>query len=83
MTARISAEPWTRERILAYGVRMPGVTACEVLYGTGPTRSYEMLAAGDVEFPVIRRGRRYWVATAAVLARLGLGDAHRPTAQPA
>ena len=31
MTARISAEPWTRERILAYGVRMPGVTACEVI----------------------------------------------------
>jgi hypothetical protein len=75
VTARLSTDPWTPERIRAYGVRMPGVKACEAVYGVSANKAYEMLAAGNVDFPVIRRGHRYWVPTAAVLALLGFPSA--------
>lgn len=71
--------------ILAQGVRMPGVAACEAVLGCGESRAYELLglvADGDhdaLPFPVIvarprSAGRRcrYWVPTSAVLAVLGL-----------
>jgi hypothetical protein len=63
---------WTVERIRACGVRMKGVDAVAALYGYGARHAYRMLAAGDVDFPVIRRGRHYIVPTAAVLQLLGL-----------
>lgn len=63
---------WTEERIRACGVRMSGVAAVQAVYGYGSTKAYEMLAAGDVDFPVIRRGRSWVVPTAAVLELLGL-----------
>lgn len=49
---------------------MDGVDAVEAVYGYGRTKAYELLAAGDVDFPVIRRGRRWVVPTAAVLRLL-------------
>ena len=68
----MSAEIWTEERIRAYGVRMPGVDAVQAVHGYAARKAYDMLAAGDVDFPVIRRGRRYVVPTAAVLKLLHL-----------
>jgi hypothetical protein len=64
---------WTEERIRALGVRTEGVIACEIIYGDRRTKAYERLRAGDVDFPVIKRGRRYIVPTAAILGLLGLG----------
>lgn len=66
---------WTEERIRACGARMDGVDAVNAVYGYSPRKAYSMLAAGDVDFRVIRRGRRYIVPTADVLSLLGLGDA--------
>lgn len=63
---------WTVEDIHALGVRMSGVDACSIVYDVGPTVAYEMLAAGEVDFPVIRRGRQYIVPTAAVLELMRL-----------
>jgi hypothetical protein len=66
----MSDEVWTAERIRACGVRMDGVDAVAAVYGYRSRKAYEMLAAGDVDFPVIRRGRRYVVPTSAVLKLL-------------
>lgn len=71
----MSVETWTEERIRGHGVRMDGVDAVQAVYGCGRRKAYSMLAAGDVDFPVIRRGRRYIVPTSAVLKLLQLDAA--------
>jgi hypothetical protein len=65
---------WTAERILACGPRMSGVDAVAAVYGYSSTKAYELLAAGEVDFPVLRRGRKYLVPTAAVLRVLQLDE---------
>lgn len=87
MPARIADRVWTREMIIAQGVRMSGLDACEAVLGLRPTKAYRLLAAaadGDktaLPFPVFatrgaRAGHRgrYVVPTAAVLRVLGLAD---------
>lgn len=81
MSARTQTRRWSREDVLSLGVRTDGLTACEIVYGFSRTKAYEVLAAGDVDFPVIARrgpngGRtRYIVPTKAILDLLGLeGD---------
>lgn len=69
-----AARTWTREKIMAQGVRMTGLLACQIVYGYGPTKAYEALAAGDVDFRVLRRGKAYIVPTSEVLRVLGLAD---------
>jgi len=71
---RKRSAPWTADEIRALGVRVDGVTACEIVYNVGRTRAYELLGAGEVDFPVIHRGRRYVVPTSALVALLGLGE---------
>jgi hypothetical protein len=51
---------------------MDGVLACKIVYDVERTRAYELLAARDVDFRVLRRGRRYIVPTVDVLRLLGL-----------
>lgn len=65
---------WTNDDIRALGVRMDGVTACEIVYGVGRTTAYELLGRGDVDFPVIRRGRRWIVPTSAVINLLRIDE---------
>jgi len=69
---RASRQVWTEADIRALGVRMDGVLACKIVYDVERTRAYELLAAGDVDFRVLRRGRRYIVPTIDVLRLLGL-----------
>lgn len=69
----MSADVWTEERIRDCGVRMDGVNAVAAVYGYGPRKAYSMLQSGDVDFPVIRRGRKYIVPTSAVLRLLEVG----------
>lgn len=66
------ARVWTEEEVRALGVRLDGKTACNIVYGDSATKAYERLRAGDVDFPVLRRGRYYVVPAAAVLRLLGL-----------
>lgn len=68
----VTRSTFTEEEIRAYGVRMPGVAACKIVYGVGRTRAYEMLRSGEHDFPVLKRGRSYVVPTSAVLKLLGL-----------
>lgn len=74
MTRQRSGLPrvWTEADIRACGVRMNGVDACAARYGVGKTKSLELLAAGDVDFTVVRCGRRWVATTTSVLAALGL-----------
>lgn len=71
---------WTEERIRALGVRTDGVTACEIVYGIAKAGAYQRLRAGEVDFPVLRRGRRYIVPTKAILVLLGLEAPAAPEA---
>lgn len=68
---------WTEDRIRAFGARMDGVTAVQAVYGYRCSKAYAMLAAGDVDFRVIRRGRKYIVPTQDVLRLLGLDEQNR------
>lgn len=68
------SDTWTEERIRACGVRMDGVDAVAAVYGYGERKAYSMLQTGDVDFPIIRRGRRYIVPTSAVLKLLCVGE---------
>jgi hypothetical protein len=61
---------WTADDIRALGVRMDGVTACEIVYGVGRTTAYELLGRREVDFPVLRRGKSWIVPTSAVLSLL-------------
>lgn len=63
---------WTESEIRALGVRLDGVTACSIIYGDARTKAYQRLREGELDFPVLRRGRYYIVPTAAVLRLLGL-----------
>lgn len=58
--------------VRALGVRTDLVTACSVVYGCGRTKAYELYAAGELDFPVLKAGNRYTVPTAPLLELLGL-----------
>lgn len=68
----MSDDTWTEERVRSCGVRMDGVDAVSAVYGYSARKAYAMLQAGDVDFRIIRRGRRYIVPTSDVLKLLGL-----------
>jgi hypothetical protein len=63
---------WTREQVEALGVRTDGVTACQIIYGVGRTKAYELLRSGNVDFKVIRVPGtcRFVVPTSQLLALL-------------
>jgi hypothetical protein len=68
----MSARVWTDAEIRALGVRTDGVTACEIVYGVGRTKAYELLRSGNVDFKVIQvpGTRRFVVPTSQILALL-------------
>lgn len=60
---------WTAEEVRALGVRVDGVTACQIVYGVGRSKSYELLRSGAVDFKVIvvPGSRRYVVPVSSIL----------------
>lgn len=68
----MTARTWTAQEIRALGVRTDLVTACSIVYGCGRTKAYELLAANELDFPVLKAGNRYVVPTAPLLELLGL-----------
>lgn len=82
----MSARVWTEAEIRALGVRTDLVTACSIMYDDRRTKAYERGRTGDVDFPLLRRGRKYIVPVAALLELLGLekpagGDQCLPAAE--
>lgn len=65
---------WTEQRIRSYGLSMPSVDACNAVYRTQRTKSQQMLRDGDVDFRVLRAGRRYVTPVVDVLKLLGLDN---------
>jgi hypothetical protein len=55
---------------------MPGIIACEIVYGFGQTAAYRLLKTGATDFATIKvpGTNRYIVPTAAVLRLLDLDD---------
>jgi hypothetical protein len=74
LVASASRRKWTADQVRALGVRMDGVIACEIVYGVGRTTAYALLGRGEVDFPVLRRGKSWIVPTSAVLALLRVDD---------
>lgn len=69
---------WTADEIRALGARVDGVTACQIVYGVGRTKAYEMLRAGEVDFKVIKvpgaQRARYVVPVSAILRTLDIAE---------
>lgn len=81
----MSIRAWTAEEVRALGVRTDLVTACEVVYGCGRTKSYELLRTGQLDFPVLRVGHRIVVPVRPLLDLLGLtpdSSEGRPASRP-
>jgi hypothetical protein len=71
-TKRLAHEPWTVEDVLALGVRADLVTVCQIVYGCGKNRAWELYHSGQLGFPALKVGRRVVVPMAPVLALLGI-----------
>lgn len=65
---------WTEEKIRALGVRTDLVTACQIVYGCGKNRAWEMFHADQLDFPAVRCGRRVVVPVAPLLALMFIGS---------
>lgn len=57
---------WTPAAVRALGVRTDLVTACDIAYGAGRTKSYELFRRGELDFPAVRVGNRVVVPVAAL-----------------
>ncbi len=62
---------WTRERLLALGVRTDLVTAGAVL-GIGRTTAYALARRGEFPVPVLKLGEKYVVPTAPLFELFGV-----------
>jgi hypothetical protein len=63
---------WTADDVRALGIRTDLVTACQIVYGAGKTRAWEMYHADRLDFPALRCGRRVVVPVAPLMALLGI-----------
>ncbi|MEV8510844.1 DNA-binding protein [Dactylosporangium sp. NPDC051484] len=66
---------WTLEEVQALGLRTDLVTACQIAYGIGKNKAWEMYHAGELDFPAIKVGRRVVCPTRPLLQLLGAGSA--------
>ncbi|MGI5179558.1 DNA-binding protein [Dactylosporangium sp. CA-152071] len=62
---------WTRERLIALGVRTDLVTAGAAL-GIGRTTAHALARRGEFPVPVLRLGNKYVVPTAPLFALLNV-----------
>jgi len=63
---------WTVDQVRALGTRTDLVTACEVLYGCGKNKSWQLYHKRELPFPALRVGRRVVVPVAPLLRLLEL-----------
>lgn len=63
---RLSRHAWTLDDVKALGLRTDLVTACQIVYGCGKNKAWEMFHANELDFPALRVGRRVVVPVQAV-----------------
>lgn len=63
---------WSPSDVRALGCRTDLVTACEIAYGCGRTKAYELMRRGELDFPAVRVGNRVVVPVAALCRFLGI-----------
>lgn len=68
----MSNRVWTADEVRALGVRTDLVTACQIVYGCGKNRAWELYHARALDFPALRCGRRVVVPVAPLLTLLGI-----------
>lgn len=64
---------WTPEQVRALGVRTDLVTACQIVYGCGKNKAWELYHAAQLDFPALKVGRRVVVPVVPLLQLLGIG----------
>lgn len=69
---------WTTDEIRALGTRTDLVTACQIAYGIGKNKAWEMYHAGELGFPALKVGRRVVVPVQPLLELLGLAEPAAP-----
>lgn len=69
-----AAKIWTPDEVRALGVRTDLVTACQIVYGCGKNRAWEMHKAGELPFPALKVGRRVVVPVQPLIKLLGLEE---------
>jgi hypothetical protein len=72
--ARAPQRTWTAAEVLSLGVRTDLVTACQIVYGCGKNRAWELYHAGRLDFPALRCGRRVIVPVLPLLQLLGIAS---------
>lgn len=79
MTAAVplARRAWTLEEVQALGLRTDLVTACQIAYGVGKNKAWEMYHAGELDFPAIKVGRRVVVPVQAIKKLLDVADVQR------
>ena len=65
---------WTADEVRALGVRVPLVTACQIVLGCGKNKAWELHHSGALPFPALKVGRKVVVPTAPLIKLLGLEE---------
>jgi hypothetical protein len=68
----VPRKAWTEQEIRALGTRTDLVTACQIVYGCGRNKAWEMYHAGELDFPALKVGRRVAVPVIPLLRLLDL-----------
>lgn len=71
---------WTLDEVRALGTRTDLVTACEIAYGAGRSKAYELFRRGELHFPALRVGSRIVVPVAPLLHFVSTGERWEPPA---
>jgi hypothetical protein len=74
---------WTREAVLALGIKTDVPTAGAILGNLCKDESYRMVKRGDFPVPVIKVGRKLFVPTAPILRLLDLDTGAAGPPRPA
>lgn len=72
---RPTRHAWTLDDVKALGLRTDLVTACQIVYGCGKNKAWEMFHAGELAFPAIKVGRRVVVPVQKLKELLGVDSA--------
>jgi hypothetical protein len=67
-----SRRAWTDGELRALPSRVDLVTACQIAYGCGKNKAWELYHGGELDFPALRVGRRVVCPVRPILDLLGI-----------